>query len=141
MVSSLDSTLRLLDKTNGKLLKDYKGAGYCNSTYRIRSTLAARDSVALSGSEDGWIYAWDVLTGECTQRFKHQQASEQARASKKVVSAVACKRKGDEWASAGGDGKSTDSAHPILTFLNDRHILTIQQDPLSSGDRHEVHVS
>lgn len=106
LVSSLDSTLRLMDRGNGKMLRAYKDEGYVNTTYRIRSTLAVHDSVVVSGSEDGGIYAWDVVTGEVAHRLQHDaEGAAGAKSSKRVVSAVACRRRGDQWASAGGDGE------------------------------------
>ncbi len=107
LVSSLDSTLRLMDKSDGKLLQSYRHADYINSTYRIRSTLGAHDSIAVSGSEDGWIYAWDVLSGQLVDRVRHnEQQLQGTKNSKKVVSALAYKKREKEWASAGGDGTS-----------------------------------
>ena len=106
LVSSLDSTLRLLDMADGKLLKAYKDPAFTVTAFRIRSALAAKDAVAISGSEDGYVYAWDVESGECVKRIKHhREESSTARQSRRVVSTVACKWKGGEWASAGGDGK------------------------------------
>lgn len=105
LVSTLDSTLRLLDRSNGKLLKAYTHPDYSNTNYRIRSTLGANDALVLSGSEDGHIYAWDIVSGELAGHVKHN--SEQAidaKGSRKVVSAVAYHRRSDEWVSAGGDG-------------------------------------
>ena len=106
LVSTLDSTMRLMDSSNGKLLQTYKHPEYINTTYRIRSTLGANDSIAVAGSEDGWIYAWDVLSGELVTRVKHdaEQSSSSTRSSRKVVSALAYKKRAQEWASAGGDG-------------------------------------
>lgn len=105
LVSTLDSTLRLMDRTNGKLLKAYNHPDYTNTNYRIRSTLGANDALVISGSEDGYIYAWDIVSGDIVGKVKHN--SKQAidtKGSRKVVSAVAYHRRSDEWASAGGDG-------------------------------------
>lgn len=106
LVSTSDSTLRLMDRANGKMLQSYKDAGFVNTTYRIRSTSTANDGIVLSGAEDGRIYAWDVLSGQVVQRLSHYAADDLAgmRNSRKVVSAVAARRKGDQWASASGDG-------------------------------------
>lgn len=105
LVSSLDSTLRLLDRSNGKLLKAYTHPNYLNTSYRIRSTFGANDAMAMTGSEDGFIYAWDVVSGELAGSVQHDpgQASD-ARSSRKAVSAVTYNIRSDEWASAGGDG-------------------------------------
>lgn len=108
LVSSLDSTLRLMDTANGKMLQSYTGEGYTNTTYRVRSTLGARDAYVLSGSEDGGIFAWDALSGEIVQRLQHEEEGTGTGMGKgrRIVSAVACRRRGDQWASAGGDGVS-----------------------------------
>ncbi|KAI9726079.1 MAG: hypothetical protein M1828_002087 [Chrysothrix sp. TS-e1954] len=108
LVSTLDSTLRLIDKANGKLLQSYKSPHYTNTIYRIRSTFAAKDTLAVSGSEDGGVYTWDIVSGECTQTMRQHDGASTLKAARKVVSAVACKTKGSEWASAGGDGELND---------------------------------
>ncbi|KAK6468873.1 WD repeat domain-containing protein 83 [Huso huso] len=49
--SSLDSTLRLLDKDTGELLGEYKG--HKNSRYKLECCLTERDTHVVSCSEDG----------------------------------------------------------------------------------------
>ncbi|OCK80603.1 WD40 repeat-like protein [Lepidopterella palustris CBS 459.81] len=112
LVSSLDSTLRLMDKPDGKLLKAYKAPEYTNTDYRIRSTLGLNDSVVVSGSESGLIFVWDLLEGTVLHKLRHAQPSTaqphaalNPKVSKKdVVSAVAFCKTRKEWVSAGGDG-------------------------------------
>ncbi|KAF2090745.1 mitogen-activated protein kinase organizer 1 [Saccharata proteae CBS 121410] len=106
LVSSLDSSLRLMDRPNGKLLQSFKAAQYTNADYRIRSTLGLNDSVVVSGSEDGSILVWDLLEGEVLHRLRHGEARDGAmgRTKKDVVSAVTFSKARKEWASAGGDG-------------------------------------
>ena len=95
LVSTLDSTIRLMDKGNGQLLQSYKG--HTNTEYRIRSTLGMADSVVISGSEDGKLYAWDLLEGKVIGTLEAHEG--------KVASAVACNGVRKEWASAGVDGE------------------------------------
>ncbi|KAF1937758.1 WD40 repeat-like protein [Clathrospora elynae] len=112
LVSSLDSTVRLMDHTNGELLKAYKDDAFVNKEFRVRSTLGLNDSVVVSGSDDGIIFAWDVLGGECLHKFRHSEMREvrskspaaQTNAKKDVVSAVAFCKTRREWCSGGGDG-------------------------------------
>jgi mitogen-activated protein kinase organizer 1 len=112
LVSSLDSTVRLMDRGNGEMLKAYTDEAFLNKDLRVRSTLGLNDSVVLSGSDNGMIFVWDILGGECLHRFKHSEIREiqgsgitTAQAGKKdVVSAVAFCQTRREWASAGGDG-------------------------------------
>lgn len=62
LVSTLDSTLRLFDKANGGLLQTFKG--HVNTEYRIRSCLGHADKYVLSGSEDGRLLTWDLVSGK-----------------------------------------------------------------------------
>lgn len=111
LVSSLDSTVRLMDRTNGQLLKAYRDEAFVNKDLRVRSTLGLNDSVVLSGSDDGMIFVWDLLDGQCLHKFKHSERREvmgkstgQPAGNKDVVSAVTFCKTRREWASAGGDG-------------------------------------
>lgn len=88
-----------MDKANGKLLQSFKG--HINTNYRIRSTLAFADSTVISGSEDGRIYAWDVLSGDVLERLEGNADAHRG----KVASAVASSSVKREWASAGIDGE------------------------------------
>lgn len=97
LVSTLDSTIRLFDRVNGQLLQSFKG--HTNKEYRIRSCLGLNDAVVVSGSEDGNIYAWDLLEGRVIAKMEGMHAG-------KVASAVAWNGRSESWASAGGDGES-----------------------------------
>lgn len=102
LVSTLDSTIRLMDKGNGQLLQSYRG--HTNKDYRIRSCLGMADSVVISGSEDGKLYAWDMLEGKVMEKLEAHGG--------KVPSAVACNGAKKEWASAGVDGTVSVWAMP-----------------------------
>ncbi|OKL63844.1 hypothetical protein UA08_00435 [Talaromyces atroroseus] len=116
LVSSLDGTIRMLDRTDGKLLKSYGGETqvnkfgekYLNKSLRIRSVFARADAVVLSGSEaadmgakdkrsQASVFAWDVLSGNIV-------ATIPAGAGVKVVSCVAWNEKAQCWAGACADG-------------------------------------
>ncbi|XP_065179715.1 WD repeat domain-containing protein 83-like isoform X4 [Sycon ciliatum] len=59
LVSSLDSTMRLVDKATGQVLCSY--TGHKNSKYSIDNCLSAKDTHVISGSEDGRICFWDLV--------------------------------------------------------------------------------
>uniref|UniRef100_A0A4W3HHP5 WD repeat domain-containing protein 83 n=1 Tax=Callorhinchus milii TaxID=7868 RepID=A0A4W3HHP5_CALMI len=61
LISSLDSTLRLLDKETGELLGEYKG--HQNKEYKLDCCLNHSDTHVLSASEDGSVYIWDLIEG------------------------------------------------------------------------------
>ncbi len=94
LVSTLDGTIRLIDKGNGTLLQSYKG--HVNKDYRIRSCLGMNDAYVVSGSEDGQIYVWDLLDGKALHKLDAH--------TKKVASAVVVNDVRKEWLSAGVDG-------------------------------------
>ncbi|KAF6218935.1 hypothetical protein HO133_005478 [Letharia lupina] len=102
LVSTLDSTIRLMDRSNGQLLQSYRG--HTNKDYRVRSCLGMADSVVISGSEDGKLYAWDLLEGKVIEKLEAHGG--------KVASAVACNGVKKEWASAGVDGTVSIWAMP-----------------------------
>ncbi|XP_057396509.1 WD repeat domain-containing protein 83 isoform X2 [Balaenoptera acutorostrata] len=61
LVSSLDSTLRLLDKDTGELLGEYMG--HKNQEYKLDCCLSERDTHVVSCSEDGKVFFWDLVEG------------------------------------------------------------------------------
>ncbi|GFY67652.1 WD repeat domain-containing protein 83 [Trichonephila inaurata madagascariensis] len=70
LVSCLDNTLRLVDKDGGEVLSEY--VGHKNESYRVESCLNNTDSLVVSGSEDGCIYAWDLIEGTVKHTLKHK---------------------------------------------------------------------
>ncbi|KAK6498667.1 hypothetical protein TWF481_011245 [Arthrobotrys musiformis] len=94
LVSGLDETIRLMDKASGGCLMSYRG--HRNREFRVGSTFAMVDSYVVSGSEDGTVWAWDILEGKCVFR-------EVAHAGK-VVGAVAVHDGRREMVTAGVDG-------------------------------------
>ncbi|KAG0373985.1 hypothetical protein BGX24_010977 [Mortierella sp. AD032] len=103
LASSLDDTLRLMDRANGTMLNAYKG--HTNSKYKIRSCLSNSDAYVLSGSEDGSIYIWDLLEGEVVHKVE---------AHSKIVSSIDYHPNQDRMCSASVDGSiKTWSTRPV----------------------------
>lgn len=103
LTSTLDGRIRMLDRSDGTLLKAFGGGGgYRNREMRIRSVFAWGDAAVLSGSEaddDGQarVFAWDVLGGEVVDVVNAGEGV-------KVVSCVAWNEKGPCWAGGCSDG-------------------------------------
>ncbi|KAL1917256.1 uncharacterized protein VTP21DRAFT_4912 [Calcarisporiella thermophila] len=68
LVSSTDNTLRLMDKENGQLLNDFRG--HKHEKFKIQSCLSYDDAYVFSGSEDGNIYAWDLIEGQMAAQLR-----------------------------------------------------------------------
>eukprot|EP01084_Bolivina_argentea_P127593 225611_1 len=68
--------LILLQRNSGKKLVALDG--HVNAHYSLRGCLFKGDSVAVSGSEDGCIYMWDILSGTLLRILKgHTKAASQ----------------------------------------------------------------
>jgi len=58
LVSTLDNTLRLIDKDDGTLYNEY--TGHVNESYPLHSTFSNNESYIISGSENGNVYFWQL---------------------------------------------------------------------------------
>ena len=68
LAGTLDSTLRLLDKSTGQVLCEYQG--HSNSSFKLSCSLSRDDSKVLSGSEEGHLHAWDLVEGKMVLKKK-----------------------------------------------------------------------
>ncbi|KAK3679724.1 hypothetical protein LTR78_000100 [Recurvomyces mirabilis] len=118
LVSTLDSRVRLMDRGSGQCLQTFKDdgeEGFVNEAYRIRSTLGMADSVAISGSEDGRVLVWDVLTGAVRERLWHKKGG--AGAGEEVEEDV-----GFGWWGWGGGGMGSGGLEDDHTVLLDHYL-------------------
>uniref|UniRef100_A0A3Q1F5M6 WD repeat domain-containing protein 83 n=1 Tax=Acanthochromis polyacanthus TaxID=80966 RepID=A0A3Q1F5M6_9TELE len=65
--SSLDSTVRLLDKSTGEMLGEY--TGHKMKGYKLDCCLSSKDTHVLSCSEDGHVYCWDLVEGSLSLKL------------------------------------------------------------------------
>ncbi len=68
LCSCLDETIKLLDKSNGELLNEYKG--HKNASYKVEATLSYDDGFVVSGSEDNNVYIWDLVETKMLAKLK-----------------------------------------------------------------------
>lgn len=59
LISTLDNTVRLLERETGNELASY--SGHSNHRFKVQSTLDPSDSAVVSGSEDNRIFFWDLV--------------------------------------------------------------------------------
>lgn len=59
LAASLDSTVRLMDLTTGKLLNAF--SSHSNGSYRCRACFGHAEATVLCGDENGQVWAWDLL--------------------------------------------------------------------------------
>lgn len=124
LVGGLDSCVRLLDRTNGGLLRTYKAEGWKNDEYRLRSCFGGSEKWVICGNEatkgvDGEVLVWDTLSGEVKDRVqvpgsmqggkKRIGSDGKEKEKRNVISCVAWKEngRGDQWCCAGTDGVVT----------------------------------
>ncbi|UXI17888.1 hypothetical protein NH340_JMT03831 [Sarcoptes scabiei] len=69
LLSCLNNSLILLDKSSGEILATFKG--HRNEKYRCDNGFMENDSLIVSGSEDGTICVWSLLEGTIQSRIQH----------------------------------------------------------------------
>jgi mitogen-activated protein kinase organizer 1 len=69
LVSVLDNRILLIDKQSGELLSEYKG--HKNQVYQVESCMNNSSSEVISGSEDGYVYIWDVVEAKVKHKLSH----------------------------------------------------------------------
>ncbi|KPV73791.1 uncharacterized protein RHOBADRAFT_38400 [Rhodotorula graminis WP1] len=70
LVSTLDSTHRLLDLSNGTVVQSF--TGHKNTSYRSQSCIGAREETVFCGDEDGKVWGWDLESGNPLARASFQ---------------------------------------------------------------------
>ena len=68
LVSTLDSSIRLLDKENGSLYHTL--TGHINDGFPVRSTFTNTDAYVVSGDEQGKLFWWGVEKGNLVHSAK-----------------------------------------------------------------------
>lgn len=68
LAGCMDSNLRLIERSTGDLLQEYKGH-VCKS-YKMDSCLTNTDAHIVSGSEDGKVLFWDLVDGSIISTLK-----------------------------------------------------------------------
>lgn len=58
LVSTLDSTHRLLDLKHGTVVQSF--TGHKNTSYRSQSCFGAREETVICGDEEGQVFGWDM---------------------------------------------------------------------------------
>jgi mitogen-activated protein kinase organizer 1 len=121
LVGCLDSCVRLMDREGGGLLRAYKGDGWRNDEFRVRSCFGGNERWVVCGNEevkgaDGEVVVWDTLTGSIVEKVtvkgregevkKRIGRDGKEKEGRNVVSCVAWKEngRGDQWCCAGTDG-------------------------------------
>eukprot|EP00316_Scyphosphaera_apsteinii_P001978 CAMPEP_0119319804 /NCGR_PEP_ID=MMETSP1333-20130426/50387_1 /TAXON_ID=418940 /ORGANISM="Scyphosphaera apsteinii, Strain RCC1455" /LENGTH=297 /DNA_ID=CAMNT_0007326303 /DNA_START=57 /DNA_END=947 /DNA_ORIENTATION=+ len=93
LVAALDSRLRLMDKGSGQLLNEY--TGHQNNKFKLACCLSYDDAYVICGSEDGYLYMWDLVEPKQVARVRGHATA---------IGSVACDPKQMELLTAGYDG-------------------------------------
>lgn len=59
LVTTLDSSIRLLDRANGTVLNTFRG--HENESYRTRAAFSHAEASVLCGDEQGRVWSWDLV--------------------------------------------------------------------------------
>jgi mitogen-activated protein kinase organizer 1 len=67
LITTLSSTIRLLDRKTGQALNTFKG--HVHESYRCRATLdGKKEENVIIGDEEGRVWAWDLVNVSCPHR-------------------------------------------------------------------------
>lgn len=75
LVAASNDTVKLFDKQTGEMLQEFRG--HLNKDYRIEAVLNNTDQVVLSGSENGFVFAWDLVEGTLVEKLDHSEAKKE----------------------------------------------------------------
>ncbi|PAV56917.1 hypothetical protein WR25_15760 [Diploscapter pachys] len=91
LATTQNSHLRMMDKSNGKMLVDYKS--HKNGEYKIDNAILSNCEYVATGSEDSSAYIYNLITGEVAVKLPH---------TSKVVHSVAANPKKPHLLTAAG---------------------------------------
>ena len=69
LIGSNGASIKLFDKSTGEMLQEYHG--HLNQQYRIDAVLNNSDQIVVSGSENGYVYLWDLVEGTLLEKLDH----------------------------------------------------------------------
>lgn len=111
LISSLDSTHRLLDMVDGSLLQSFQG--HKQSSFRCHSTMSLDESLVLAGDENGSVHAWDTVSGrsQWQERPDYSQSVRYRRAPRTPVTVLWTERSPETSAAQFASASSCGSVH------------------------------
>ena len=68
LASVLASSIKLVDKDNGKVLNSFEG--HINKEYKVDSCAMKNDTHVVTGSEDGHIFFWDLIDAKVVKKIE-----------------------------------------------------------------------
>uniref|UniRef100_A0A2P2I443 WD repeat domain-containing protein 83 n=1 Tax=Hirondellea gigas TaxID=1518452 RepID=A0A2P2I443_9CRUS len=69
LAATVNSGLRLMDKQTGELLASYRD--HKTTDYKVECCFSESDTHVFSGSEDAYVYCWDLISSNLTHRLHH----------------------------------------------------------------------
>lgn len=72
LVSCADGSIKLIDKETGELLGEYEGLQ--RSDYCLQSSVNHDDTLVLSGSSDGRIWAWELISRKLVMHLSDEKS-------------------------------------------------------------------
>ncbi|KAG9232443.1 WD40-repeat-containing domain protein [Amylocarpus encephaloides] len=124
LVGGLDSSIRLMDRNSGALLKSYQTDSFKNDEFRVRSCFGANETWVLCGNENvsgenGEVMVWETVSGSVVDKIRIEGSKAEGKKKigtdgklkerQNVISCVAWKEegRGNQWCCGGTDGVVT----------------------------------
>lgn len=72
LMASMKSPVKIIDKSNGKILAEYKG--HKNDEFRLECGILPSGDEIVTGSEDGYVYIFDFISKKVLAKLDHSPA-------------------------------------------------------------------
>jgi len=72
LMASMRSPVKIIDKSNGKILAEYKG--HKNEEFRLECGILSSGDEIVTGSEDGYVYVFDFISKKVLAKLDHSPA-------------------------------------------------------------------
>ncbi|KAI5400797.1 hypothetical protein KIW84_065600 [Lathyrus oleraceus] len=118
LAGCLDSTVRLLDRTTGELLQEYRG--HTIQSYKLDCCLTNTDAHVTGGSVDGFVYFWDLVDASVVSKF---------RAHASVVTSVSYHPKENCMITSSVDGTTREMKEPATLDVSSLIIFSGNPGP------------
>ena len=102
LVTCLDNTRKLFDKSNGSLLNTYLGAP--STQYSLETVFDHSDAYVIGGDEDGAIHVWDLVTAKEVYTY-HPPPLTESKPTSQALTTLAIHPTKNHLAAAGADGQ------------------------------------
>lgn len=93
LATCIGGKIQLLELSSGRIVQSY--VGHVNTSYKLESVISSDQKHVISGSEDGQLYVWNIITGKVVSHHQAHTRSLSALASSPINNIILSASYGD----------------------------------------------